>query len=751
MPNYLSRANRNPDILFAGLLTQAKTLRPGFDVDRVRRAYDFSKAAHGYQLRRSGDPYITHCVEVGLILVELLEIRIDETLIIAALLHDVVEDTQITLDEVEQRFGPAVARLVDALTKISGLQLGDRSKVHEQANTFRKMLLSMAKDIRVVLIKLADRLHNMRTLEHLKRERALDIARETIDIYAPLAHRLGIAAIKWELEDLAFKHLNPELYRELSGKVEMRRGERERYLEEVKAQVHRRCVQMGIKAEVQGRPKHFYSIAKKMQDQGRPFEEIYDLLGIRIVTTAVDDCYKALGAVHNLYTPLHDRFIDYIATPKSNMYQSLHTTVVGPRNVMVEVQIRTREMHRVAELGVAAHYTYKEGGEVDPATGQAWAAIMRQTAQWSEDATTPDEFLEYLKIGLYQDEVFVFTPRGDLVRLAKGSTPVDFAYHIHTQVGEHTVGARVNGRIVPLRHQLASGDHVEIITSPHAQPSADWLGFVQTSRASSKIRRWLKAQRFEQSTQLGREMFEREVRRLRLKAPSPEELGDVAQALGYENPDNLYAALGNGDVGLKQVIAKAFPEAVEREERPRRPFSLEGLRDLARRPARGVSIPGLDNLMISFAKCCMPVPGDRITGIITRGRGVTVPRVNCPNAFDGRVEPERRIRVDWDAGRDQAFLVKLLVTGNERRGLLADVAKAVSATDTNIRTADMGAEASRARGTFYVEVRNLRHLERVIKAIKEVKGVTEVERHQVFGDARIEDLGEEPRTEEEAG
>ncbi len=740
MADHLPRSNRNPDILFAGLLTQAKTVRHGFDVDRVRRAYDFSKAAHGYQLRRSGDPYITHCVEVGLILIELLESRIDETLIIAALLHDVVEDTKINLLEVEQRFGPGVARLVDALTKISSLSMSDR--LHEQANTFRKMLLSMAKDIRVVLIKLADRLHNMRTLEHLKRERALEIATETLDIYAPLAHRLGIATIRWELEDLAFKHQNPELYREISSKVEMRRGERERYLEEVTAQVHRRLVHMGIKVDVSGRPKHFYSIAKKMQDQGRPFEEIYDLLGIRIITTSVDDCYKALGAVHSLYNPINDRFTDYIATPKSNMYQSLHTTVMGPRNNLVEVQIRTREMHRVAELGVAAHYSYKEGGDVDAAAGEAWAAIMRQTEQWSEDATTPDEFLEYVKIGFYQDEVFVFTPKGDLVHLPQGATPVDFAYHIHTQVGDHTVGARINGRIVPLRHRLASGDHVEIITSPQGQPTTDWLGFVQTSRARSKIRRWLKAQRHDQSMALGREMLEREVRRLRLKMPPAEGLADIAQALGYEGAESLFVALGNGDVNLRQVIAKAFPEQAERPEQKRRPFSLEGLRELARMPARGVSIQGLDNLMITFAKCCMPVPGDRITGIITRGRGVTVHRVSCPNAFDGRVEPERRIRVDWDANRDQSFLVKLLVTGVERRGFLADVAKAIAAADTDIRRSDMGSDAATARGTFYVEVRNLRHLERVIRAVRDVKGVTGVERHQLFGEARLDDLAE---------
>jgi GTP pyrophosphokinase len=609
------------------------------------------------------------------------------------------------------------------------------------------MLLSMAKDIRVVLIKLADRLHNMRTLEYLKRGRAVEIASETLEIYAPLAHRLGIATFKWELEDLAFKHLNPDLYRDIRKKVEMRRHERERYLEEVKNEVHRHLVEMGVKAEVIARPKHFYSIAKKMQDQGRPFEDIYDLLAIRIITTAVDECYKVLGAVHSLYNPIHDRFTDFIATPKSNMYQSLHTTVLGPRNNLVEVQIRTREMNRVAELGVAAHYSYKEGGEVDPAAAAAWSAIMRQTAQWSEDATTPAEFLEYMKIGLYQDEVFVFTPKGDLIHLPKGSTPIDFAYQIHTQIGHHTVGARVNGRIVPLRTHLSSGDHVEVTTSTQGQPSADWVNYVQTSRARSKIRRWLKSQRQEQSSALGREMLEREVRRLRRKLPSAEEFADIAQSIGFEGVENLFAALGNGELSLRQVIGKAFPEEVE--EKPRRSLSLEGLREIARQPARGVSIQGLDNLMISFAKCCMPVPGDRITGIITRGRGVSVHRVNCPNAFDGQVDAERRIAVDWDTDRDQAFLVKLQVEGVDRRGLLADVVKAISSSDTNIRKSDMNSDSGNVTGAFIVEVKNLRHLERVIRAINDIKGVSAVERHQVFGDARIADDLVEP--EEEAG
>ncbi len=740
--NIAARKDRNPDILFAGLLTQAKTARSVFDVDVVRRAYEFSKAAHGFQLRRSGDPFITHCVEVGLILFELLEGRADETMICAALLHDVVEDTDISIEEVEDRFGADVALLVDGLTKISSLEMADR--LQNQASTLRKMLLSMARDLRVVLIKLADRLHNIRTLRYLPRERGEPIARETLDIYGPLAHRLGIAQVKSELEDLAFKYLEPDMYKELGTKVATRKEEREGYLEEVKAAIGRRIIDLGVKAEVQGRPKHFYSISKKMRDQGLPFEEIYDLLGVRIVTTSKADCYRVLGEVHELYPPVLDRIKDYIATPKPNGYQSLHTTVMGPHSRLVEVQIRTREMHLVAELGVAAHYAYKEGESPDSDMSGRWAELVRQTARWTEEASSPQEFIEELKLGLYDDEVFVFTPRGEAIRLPRGSTPIDFAFAIHTQVGAQTVGARINGRIVPLRAQLQNGDRVEIITSPHGKPSTDWLQFVRSSRARAKIRRYLKVQRHTQSAQLGREILERELRKLRHKLPTDDTLSELAQGLGYEEAEHLLAALANGDIGLQRLLHRLHPPAEEPEAPTGPRFGLDRLRELTRPAERGISIQGLDNLMISFAKCCLPIPGDRITGVITRGRGVRVHRMDCPNAFDGHIEPERRIEVEWNTARDQAFLAKLKILGVERRGLLADVTKVLAQHDTNIRNIDMGAVDIEVEGTFYVEVRNLKHLEKVTKAICAIKGVTGVERVQSFGEGGDEGRGTSP-------
>jgi GTP pyrophosphokinase len=590
----------------------------------------------------------------------------------------------------------------------------------------------MARDLRVVIIKLADRLHNMRTLEYLPRPRGEAIARETLDIYAPLAHRLGIATVKWELEDLAFKYLERDVYRELTHKMALRREERELYLEEVKGAIARRLTQIGLKAEVRARPKHFFSIAKKMRDQGLPFEEIYDLLGVRIITLSKSDCYQALGTVHELYPPVLDRIKDYIANPKPNGYQSLHTTVIGPHSRLVEVQIRTREMHTVAELGVAAHYAYKEGDSADPQVAKRWAELMQQTARMTEYSETPQEFMEELKFGLYQDEVFVFTPKGDAIRLPKGSTPIDFAYHIHTKVGEHTAGAKIDGRIVPLRTELSNGERVEIITSASARPNNDWLKIVRSSRARSKIRRFLKAERQAQSAQLGREILERELKRLRKRMPTDDELTDVAQGMGYEVATQLLAGIGVGDLGVQRVVHKFYPPETE-AERQRRRFSIERIRELARPPEKGVSIQGLDNLMIRFAQCCMPVPGDRITGVITRGRGVSVHRVDCPNAFDGHIEPERRIAVEWNTDKDQAFVVKLQVHGLERRGLLADVAKAVAQTDTNIRTVDMGSESEMAFGTLYIEVRNLSHLKRVMRAIRNVKGVTDVERFQAFG------------------
>jgi GTP pyrophosphokinase len=716
-----------------GPLLDALT-RSGRELDGalLRRAYDFAARAHGPQLRLSGEPYVTHSVEVAAILADLLGAGVDETLLEAAMLHDVVEDTDQDLTAVESAFGPEVAALVDGVTKISGLHF-DRPE-WEQAENFRKMLLSMARDLRVILIKLADRLHNMRTLGSLDAARARRIARETRDIYAPLAHRLGIARVKWELEDLCFKYLDATAYQELRDKVALKREERERLVGEVMAPVKRRLVHLGIKAEVVGRPKHLDSIYRKMKAQNRRFEEIFDLLGIRVITQDRADCYRVLGIVHDLYTPVHERFKDFIATPKSNLYQSLHTTVVAPGGTMVEFQIRTREMHEIAELGVAAHYRYKEGGSgVDTELLEKLQPMLRNV-EWQSSTSDPDEFMEFLKTSLYQDEVFVFTPRGDLRRLPRGATPLDFAYLIHTEVGHRCVGSKVNNRIVPLRYELRSGDTVQIITSPLGKPTRDWLKIVRSPNARTKIRHWIKTSEQADSIVLGREMLEREIRRRRITPPPDVPVEQIAQGFGFADVTQLHAALGRGSVSVAQVLQRWFPEGVGPVQRLKE-ASLEVARALTRRPGRGVRIQGLDNLMVTFAKCCQPVPGDPVVGIVTRGRGVTVHRTDCPNTFEDRVAAERRLLVDWDAAPEDSFVVKLSVYGEDRKSLLADIANAISATNTNIRTAGIKANDRKARGAFVVEVRNLSHLRQVIRAVEQVDGVESVEREQVFGRA----------------
>ncbi len=699
------------------------------DLAAVRRAYEFAARAHGPQLRQSGEPYVTHTVAVAAILADLLGAGIDETMIEAALLHDVVEDTNQDLSDITAAFGGEVAALVDGVSKISGLHF-DRPE-REQAENFRKMLLSMARDLRVILIKLADRLHNMRTIQSLDPARAERIARETREIYAPLAHRLGIARIKWEMEDLCLKVLDPEAYQDLRQKVALKREERERLVQEVMAPVRARLREMGMKAEVLGRPKHLDSIYRKMRAQNRRFEEIYDLLGVRVITHDKADCYRVLGVIHDLYTPVHERFKDFIATPKSNLYQSLHTTVVAPGGTMVEFQIRTQEMHQIAELGVAAHYRYKEKGAAVDAELLEKLNPMLRNVEWQSTTTDPDEFMEFLKTSLYQDEVFAFTPRGELKRLPRGATPLDFAYLIHTEVGHRCVGAKVNGRIVPLRYELRSGDAVQIITSPLGKPTRDWLKIVRSTNARSKIRHWLNVSELSDSIALGKEMLERELRRRRLAPPPGTSLEQLSPALGYPEVGQLYAALGRGSLAVAQVIARWFPEGVGPVQRLKE-ASLDAIDAITRRPRRGVRIQGVDNLMVTYAKCCQPVPGDPVVGIVTRGRGITVHRTDCPNTFEDRVAPERRLLVDWDAAPEDSFVVKLSVYGEDRKSLLADIANAISVTNTNIRTAGIKASDQRARGAFVVEVRNLKHLREVIKAVEKVEGVDAVEREQVF-------------------
>ncbi len=709
--------------LRASLLAALEERAPKVDRDRVGACFDFAAAAHGQQKRISGEPFVAHTVEACRVLLDLLGERLDTTLTCAALLHDVVEDTDVAIEDVEKRFGREVAGLVEGVTKLSGLHFDSRES--EQAENFRKMMLSMSRDLRVIFIKLADRLHNMRTLEHLRPDQIDRIARETRDIYAPLAHRLGIASIKRELEDLSLKSLDPDGYAQIAQRVQAKRAEREAFLADVKERLVDGLRAAGVKAEVSGRPKHFFSIWAKLQD-GRSFENIYDLFGLRIITHTRNDCYRALGVVHDEFTPVAERFKDYIATPKSNMYQSLHTTVLTVEGEMVEVQIRTRDMHRTAETGVAAHYVYKQGGVVDAELDARLGGFVAQTVDWQE-GTSGDEYMDFLRTALYQEEVFVYTPRRELKRLPKGATALDFAFLIHTEVGQHTIGVRVNGELVPLRHVLKSGDTVEIMTSPQAQPHEDWLQYLRTAGARTKVRHWLRQQRHSDSVSLGKEMVERELKRLRVK-PDEKVLAELALGLGCTDLEAMYARLAEGTLPLGQIVRKFTPEKETLAERLAK-GPLEAL-GIGRKPEVGIRIQGIENVMLHFARCCQPVPGDRVIGVVTQGRGVSVHRLDCPNTFDDRVPPERKVTVEWDARKGETFPVRLVVYGQDRTSLLADIAKAIAATAVNIRTAGIASEDQTARGVFVIEVPHLTKLNEVVHAIRRVKGVARVERRQ---------------------
>ncbi|HET7693387.1 MAG TPA: bifunctional (p)ppGpp synthetase/guanosine-3',5'-bis(diphosphate) 3'-pyrophosphohydrolase [Gemmatimonadota bacterium] len=695
------------------------------DIETIGRAYAFGEVAHAGQKRLSGDPFMAHSAEIARILVDMN--LIDTTTIVAALLHDVAEDTHVSVAQVEEAFGREVAALVEGLTKLGHLRF--RSREERQVENYRKLLLSMARDIRIIMIKLADRLHNMRTLEYLPDDKRQRIASETRDIYAPLAHRFGMATIRWELEDLSFKFLEADAYRDLAKKVQAKRKERERMIAAIGRPLEEALKESGVPSEIAGRPKHLWSIHKKMQARNKPYEEIYDLLAIRVLTETVRDCYHGLGIIHTLWTPVHERFKDYIATPKSNMYQSLHTTVYGPGGTLYEIQIRTWDMHRTAEVGIAAHWKYKEGSagtEIDEQL--AW---FRQILEWQQDMTDPEEFLEYLKIDLYKDEIFVFTPKGDLVQLPAGSTPIDFAFQVHTQVGMHCSGARVNGRIVPLHKELRSGDMVEILTQSNQRPSRDWLHFVKTSKARQLVRRTIREEEYASSLALGKELLEKEYRRNRVRRPDDERLDETAAAFHLAAAKDLYAALGRGDLTLTQVWNVLFPEEKAVERKPATAF--ERLVEKIKGGPQGVKIQGVDNMMVRFSQCCQPIPGDEIMGYITRGRGVSIHRTDCPNILNLTDEPERKIEVRWDTSDAQTFIVRLVVTGTDRRGLFADVAGAVSRTSTDIKSADLTVNETGIEGTFVIEVKDLDHLNRVVGAMKSIDGILEVERREYFG------------------
>lgn len=701
------------------------------DVDLIRKAYDLAAEGHAGQVRASGEAFVSHTVEVATILAGL---RLDTATIVAGLVHDIVEDTAFTLSELEERFGREVAALVDGVTKIGKVQF--RSHTEQQVENYRKLLLSMAEDARVILIKLADRLHNMRTLEHLPEGKRRRIALETREIYAPLAHRLGIFSIKWELEDLSFKFLEPEVYDDLTRKIQQRRRERERQILELKMPLEEELRSHGIPAEVTGRPKHLWSIYNKMRIRGLPYEEIYDLMAMRIITDSIQHCYAALGVIHSRWAPVQERFHDYIATPKSNMYRSLHTTVVGPHGRRYEIQIRTEEMHRTAEYGIAAHWKYKEGGagardEVDEAL--TW---FRQVLEWQQDTNEPEEFMEFLRMDLFQGEIFVFTPKGEVKQLPTGATPIDFAFAVHTEVGFHCAGAKVNGRIAPLSRELRNGDTVEIITNPRQWPNRDWLAFVKTSRARGRIRQWIRKQEFDSAAGLGKEFLDRELKKARTDRPTEAVLGRAAEELGYPDFDHVHAALGRGDVGPTAVLRALFPDQDPVEMTRRQPTALQRLAEKLIRTNRGVRIQGMENLMVRYSQCCQPVPGDDVIGYVTRGRGVSIHQADCPNILN-LPDPERRIDIEWAAEKGDRFMVRVYMRGTDRRGLLSDVAKAITDTGTDIQHADMRTVDGGMNGEFVVEVQDLGHLKKVLRSIGRVKGVLSVERRESFQDADL--------------
>jgi GTP diphosphokinase / guanosine-3',5'-bis(diphosphate) 3'-diphosphatase len=703
------------------LIEEIPKYQPGADLDVLERAYRFSAASHQGQQRASGEPYLSHPLEVANLLVDF---KMDVTTVTAGLLHDVLEDTTATKADLEREFGGEIAELVDGVTKIGKLAFSSREE--RQAENFRKMLVAMARDLRVLMIKLADRLHNMRTLDYLPADRAKKIAQETLDIYAPLAHRLGMAKVKAELEDLGLRSLNPTDYVDLQKRVAKRRLEREADINQVIAILQRKLSEVGIDSQIRGRPKHFYSIWKKMHDQGREFDEIYDLTAVRVITASVRDCYGALGVIHSLWKPVPGRFKDFIAMPKVNMYQSLHTTVIGPKGDPVEIQIRTREMHRIAEEGIAAHWLYKErkAGKDKLDESLVW---LRQLIETQQDTKDPREFMDTVRVDLFPDEVYVFTPKGDVKALPEGATPLDFAYAVHTKVGEHCVGAKVNAKLVPLRFTLRQGDIVEIVTSPNQHPSRDWLKIVKSTRARAKINQWLKVEERARSIELGREMFEREARKYRLNPTAllgGEEIKKAAADFGFAGPDDLMAALGYGKSSVHQVLNKIAPNALlESPEKPKTAATRPA-------PVDGVRIRGVDDLLVRFARCCNPLPGDPIVGFITRGRGLTVHARDCLTVAKSVLDRERLIDVEWDVEEPGKRPVRIAVyIGKDRPGLLSEITGAISARNGNITKAEVTVtDDRRGINNFVVEVADLRQLQDIIAAIRDVRDVINVER-----------------------
>lgn len=689
------------------VLEALRAYRPQADLNLVRRAYVFSAQVHRGHLRLSGEPYLTHPLNVAHILTRL---RTDEYAVATGLLHDTLEDTCTTPEQLEELFGPRIAFLVDGVTKIGRVTF--RSQEERQAESFRKMILAMTKDLRVLLVKLADRLHNMRTLQFLPPERQRTIAQETLEIYAPLANRLGIGWMRVELEDLCFRYLHPQAYRELEQRLAEGAQERQRYVEEVLEVLRQRLEAAGLRARLSGRPKHLYGIWRKMTENHLELDQVYDLVGFRIIVDTVKQCYEALGVIHSCWTPVPGRFKDFIAMPKQNMYQSLHTTVIGPGGRPIEIQIRTEAMHRIAEEGISAHWKYKEGGEVDEREDR-YFSWLRRMLDWQQELRDPRDFLDALRLDLFPDEVYVFTPKGEVRSFPRGATPVDFAYSIHTEVGHRCAGARVNGRLVPLDYQLQSGDQVEIITSSRHKPSPDWLTFVKTSRARAKIREFLRVEERQRLRELGRASCERAFRRAGRNFSAEAE--QLAQRLGYRSVDDLLVAVGSGKVAARALAAPRARRGSR--SRPSAPPSGEG----------PVWIPEVGAVEVRLARCCNPLPGDPIVGHVTRGHGITVHLAACPRVVG--VSPERRVEVRWSPQRVGTRPAKIRVVCQDQRGLLAQMSSSISAAEANISQAHVHTTPDgRAISLFEVEVRDLDHLKQVMRSLEHVPGVFQVER-----------------------
>ena len=698
---------------------------PGADVDLLRQAYQFTSAVHDGQKRLSGEPYLIHPVAVAGVLADL---KLDVPSIIGGLLHDTVEDTLATLPEIEKAFGAEVAALVDGVTKLSRVNF--ISHQEKQAENFRKMIMAMAKDIRVVLIKLADRTHNMRTLQYLAPQKQQRIAQETLDIYAPIAHRLGIYWIKSELEDLALKHLRPEIYAQLKQDVAQKKKHREKYANDVISRMSKALAEEGIDAEVSGRPKHFYSIFRKMENQSLDFDQVYDLVAFRIVVDTMRECYEAMGVVHAKWRPVPGRFKDYIALAKPNMYQSLHTTVIGPNAQRIEIQIRTHEMHRVAEEGIASHWRYKKGQDLQVTDMQRFA-WLRQLLEWQQNLSDPQEFLHSIKEDLFPDEVYVFTPNGDVQSFPKGATVVDFAYRIHSDIGQHCSGARVNGRLVPFKYILRSGDTAEIITTQEQTPSRDWLKVVKTPRAKSRIRAWMASQQRERSVALGREILEGDFNRHELDYQDLQARGTIdalGKELGVKNEEGLLASVGYGKVMSGQVLARLLPAEKLQGDKKQLEGGLERLFRLVGSRDRGVRVKGIEDVLVRFARCCHPLPGEEIAGIITRGRGVTVHVANCPTGLEA--DPERRVEVNWSEDAQTPRGVKIEVSCADEPGLLAAISSAISEAGVNIARAHIRTFDDKAVNTFEIMIGSSDQLRQVLQDISRVKGVYKATRVQ---------------------